>query len=235
MNGRTAALARGFEVLLVAALAQGCASELGSGQGRERESTVTVVSLRSMPVAPASRGARSLGARTLARRPRDASSAGVATGPASAQAAPAPLSWPVEGVVSSLFGMREGRPHEGIDIAIPDGTPVRAAREGVVAYAGDRIRGYGRLVIVEHPGNLVTVYAHNSELHVKERETVGRGQLLASSGHSGRATAPHLHFEVRDNFVPRDPLKYLPPAPGPALARGSEDGRTTALATSAHP
>ncbi len=119
------------------------------------------------------------------------------------------LEWPVVGPVSSLYGMRDGRPHEGIDIAVPEGTPVRASKEGVVAYSGDRVRGYGKVVLVEHPDGLVTVYAHNSELLVKERDTVGRGQVIARSGQTGRASAPHVHFEVRERFRPMDPLLYL--------------------------
>jgi murein DD-endopeptidase MepM/ murein hydrolase activator NlpD len=122
----------------------------------------------------------------------------------------AQLDWPVDGPLSSGFGRRDGRPHEGIDLAVPDGTPVRAAAGGVVAYAGDRLRGYGRLVIVAHAGGLSTVYAHNSRLLVREGEPVARGRVVALSGHSGHVTAPHVHFEVRRDARPEDPLKYLP-------------------------
>jgi murein DD-endopeptidase MepM/ murein hydrolase activator NlpD len=116
----------------------------------------------------------------------------------------------VSGTLSSPFGRREGQPHDGIDLAVPEGTPVRAACDGRVAYAGDRLRGYGRLVIVAHAGGLATVYAHNSRLEVQEGEPVARGQEIARSGQTGRASAPHVHFEVRRDNHPEDPLKYLP-------------------------
>jgi murein DD-endopeptidase MepM/ murein hydrolase activator NlpD len=131
----------------------------------------------------------------------------------------APMSWPADGVVSSPFGPRDGRAHDGIDLALPSGTPVRAACDGVVAYAGERLRGYGRLVLVRHNDGLMTIYAHNALLRVREGERVARGQVLALSGQSGRATAPHLHFEVRRGTRPTDPLEYLPPRPPAAQAR----------------
>jgi murein DD-endopeptidase MepM/ murein hydrolase activator NlpD len=123
----------------------------------------------------------------------------------------AQLSWPVDGPLSSPFGRRDGRPHDGIDLAVAEGTPVRAACDGVVAYAGDRLRGYGNLIILRHDAALVTVYAHNRRLEVKEGDAVARGQVIAQSGQTGRASAPHLHFEVRQDGGPRDPLQYLSP------------------------
>ena len=121
------------------------------------------------------------------------------------------MDWPAEGPLSSGFGRRDGKPHEGIDLAVPEGTPVHAVCDGVVVYSGAKLRGYGRLVIVQHAGNLSTVYAHNSRLLVREGEPVTRGRVIALSGQTGRATAPHLHFEVRRDARPEDPLKYLPP------------------------
>jgi lipoprotein NlpD len=123
----------------------------------------------------------------------------------------ADMAWPVDGVLSSTFGQRDGRPHEGIDLAVGEDTPVRAACDGVVAYAGDRLRGYGRLVILEHGAGLTTVYAHNHALRVREGERVAKGGVIALSGQTGHATAPHVHFEVRQDSRPRDPLEYLPP------------------------
>jgi len=129
------------------------------------------------------------------------------------------LSWPVDAPVSSLFGVRDGRPHLGIDLAAPEGTPVRAACDGVVAYAGARLRGYGNLVILSH-GELVTIYAHNSALLVREGDEVVRGGLIARSGATGHVTAPHLHFEVRRDGKATDPLEYLPH--GPPTKEGQE-------------
>lgn len=131
--------------------------------------------------------------------------------PAPAEPAEAPvLAWPVEAPISSRFGMRDGRPHQGLDLAVPDGTEVRAAAPGEVVYAGDQVRGYGHLVILRHPGGLETLYAHNTALLVAPGATVERGQVIALSGHSGHTTAPHLHFEVHAGEAARDPEQYLP-------------------------
>lgn len=135
------------------------------------------------------------------------------------------LGWPVAGTLSSPFGARDGRPHEGVDLLVPDGTPVHAAADGKVIYAGARLRGYGNLVLVDHgrladprgggaegAPHVVTVYAHNERLLVVEGQRVRRGDVIARSGHTGRASAPHCHFEVRVDGVPRDPLPWLPAA-----------------------
>ena len=124
----------------------------------------------------------------------------------------ASMMWPVDGPLSSPFGRREGKPHDGIDLAVAEDTPVRAACDGVVAYAGHGLRGYGNLVILRHAGQLATVYAHNRALEVHEGQTVTRGQLVARSGATGHVTAPHLHFEVRKDSIARDPLGYLRPS-----------------------
>jgi hypothetical protein len=147
----------------------------------------------------------------------------------------ASLDWPVSGPLSSPFGARWGHRHEGIDLAVAEGTPVHAACDGVVAYAGHRLRGYGNLVILKHAGALSTVYAHNRTLLVREGERVGRGQVIALSGQTGHATAPHVHFEVREDARPVDPLKYLhEPGPAPRLAQGSHP-RRAGLSQARHP
>jgi murein DD-endopeptidase MepM/ murein hydrolase activator NlpD len=119
--------------------------------------------------------------------------------------------WPVDGTLSSPFGSRDGRnhEHEGIDVAVAEDTPVRAACDGMVTYAGNGLRGYGNVVIVQHAGGLATVYAHNRALEVRVGDPVARGQEIARSGQTGHATAPHLHFEVRLGSIARDPLGYL--------------------------
>jgi murein DD-endopeptidase MepM/ murein hydrolase activator NlpD len=122
-----------------------------------------------------------------------------------------PLLWPLrQPRLSSGFGIRQGKVHEGIDLAAPTGTPIHAARAGVVLYAGDAVRGYGNMVVLQHEGDLLTVYAHNSVLLVRTGERVAAGQEIARVGQSGRASAPHLHFEVRKGQVPQDPLRCLP-------------------------
>jgi murein DD-endopeptidase MepM/ murein hydrolase activator NlpD len=129
-------------------------------------------------------------------------------------ASPAALRWPLDAVlVGSAFGTRDGRQHEGIDLPAPLGTPVYAAGPGQVIYAGDAIRGYGNLVVVQHDGDLLTVYAHNSALLVREGDRVSEGQRIALVGQTGRASGPHLHFEVRSGQIPQDPMSYLPRVP----------------------
>ena len=128
---------------------------------------------------------------------------------------PAPaLRWPLTTVhilIGSPFGARWGKPHEGIDLPAPVGTPVFAAADGRVVYAGADIRGYGNLIVVKHAGDLLTAYAHNSVLLVSQGQSVRAGDRIALVGQSGHATGPHLHFEVRRGQIPRDPMSYLPP------------------------
>jgi len=124
--------------------------------------------------------------------------------------------WPlatVRIVIGSPFGTRDGRPHEGIDLPAPVGTPVFAAADGHVAYVGNGIRGYGNMVVIKHPGDLLTVYAHNSLLMVAQGQPVRAGDRIALVGQSGRATGPHLHFEVRTGQIPRNPMTFLPDVP----------------------
>ena len=120
------------------------------------------------------------------------------------------LLWPVsKGTLSSGYGRRGGKPHEGIDIRAPRGTAILAAADGTVMYAGDGVRGYGNMIIVRHTGGLVTVYAHNHRNHVNEGVKVTRGQVIGEVGSSGRATGTHLHFEVRRGETPVDPLGHV--------------------------
>jgi murein DD-endopeptidase MepM/ murein hydrolase activator NlpD len=127
-------------------------------------------------------------------------------------ASKAPLRWPLaKPMLTSLFGKRWGRDHEGIDMKAPTGTPVLAAADGEVVYAGDRVRGYGNMVVLQHAGDLLTVYAHNSLLLVHVGDRVTAGHEICRVGDTGHSTAPHLHFEVRRKQEPQDPLQFLPP------------------------
>lgn len=125
------------------------------------------------------------------------------------------LRWPLASrvVVGSAFGARDGRRHEGIDLPAPTGTPVYAAADGRVAYAGNGVRGYGNMVVLRHAGDLLTVYAHNAVLLVSQGAPVRAGDRIALVGQSGRATGPHLHFEVRAGQIPQDPMPLLPEPP----------------------
>jgi murein DD-endopeptidase MepM/ murein hydrolase activator NlpD len=121
------------------------------------------------------------------------------------------LRWPLaQPRLSSAFGSRWGKSHEGIDLAAPTGTAIYAADGGQVLYAGDAVRGYGNMVVVQHRSDLLTVYAHGSVLLVHTGDRITAGQEIARVGQSGHATAPHLHFEVRRGQVPQDPLRFLP-------------------------
>jgi lipoprotein NlpD len=120
-----------------------------------------------------------------------------------------PFIWPVEGSVASTFGPRGETHHDGVDIAAPVGTPVRAARGGRVLYS-DELRGYGNLLIIDHGEGYATVYAHNHANRVATGAVVQQGEQVAEVGQSGDSAEPSLHFEVRKDNVARNPVFYLP-------------------------
>jgi murein DD-endopeptidase MepM/ murein hydrolase activator NlpD len=118
--------------------------------------------------------------------------------------------WPVRGKVITAYGAKaNGKANDGINLAVPEGTPVKAAEDGVVAYSGNELKGYGNLVLVRHSNGYVTAYAHASELLVKRGDTIKRGQTIAKSGQSGEVGSPQLHFEIRKGSSPVDPLQFL--------------------------
>jgi murein DD-endopeptidase MepM/ murein hydrolase activator NlpD len=118
--------------------------------------------------------------------------------------------WPVKGRVIAGFGPKpNGGQNDGINLAVPEGTPVKAADDGVVAYAGNELKGYGNLVLIRHSNGFVSAYAHASELMVKRGDTIKRGQVIANAGQTGNVTSPQLHFEIRKGSTPVDPTKYL--------------------------
>ncbi|MDP1699631.1 MAG: LysM peptidoglycan-binding domain-containing M23 family metallopeptidase [Aestuariivirga sp.] len=131
---------------------------------------------------------------------------------AAVDAAPAmgSMRWPVKGKIISEYGAKpNGLKNEGINIAVPEGTGVRAAESGVVAYAGNELKGYGNLVLIRHEGGWVTAYAHAKELFVKRGDIVKRGDVIAKAGQTGSVSSPQLHFEVRKGATAMDPLKFL--------------------------
>ena len=126
-----------------------------------------------------------------------------------AEAMPA-FRWPVRGRVIAGFGSKpNGTQNDGINLAVPEGTPIKAADDGVVAYAGNELKGYGNLVLIRHSNGFVSAYAHASELMVKRGDSIKRGQVIAHAGQTGSVTSPQLHFEIRKGSTPVDPTQYL--------------------------
>lgn len=118
--------------------------------------------------------------------------------------------WPVRGRVITAYGAKaNGKQNDGINVAVPEGTPIKAAEDGVVAYSGSELKGYGNLILVRHSNGYVTAYAHASELMVKRGDTIKRGQIIAKSGQTGEVGSPQLHFEIRKGSSAVDPLQFL--------------------------
>jgi murein DD-endopeptidase MepM/ murein hydrolase activator NlpD len=169
----------------------------GLQQGRhEAEEDVEAMAARSAELAAQIRAAAS-----------SESSGGGGGGSSGSGTSSSGFIWPVNGVVTSGFGWRWGRMHEGIDIAAPSGTPIRAAAAGTVIYAG-WMGGYGTLVIIDHGNGLATAYGHQSAIYVGGG-SVSQGTVIGAVGSTGNSTGPHLHFEVRVNGSPVDPMGYL--------------------------
>lgn len=139
-----------------------------------------------------------------------AAASGLSTLPAGPMSAPsaAGLIWPLDGLLTSGFGYRWGRMHEGIDIAVPEGTPIRAAKSGTVIMASYN-GGYGNYTCIDHGSGLSTCYAHQSGFVAGSGQSVSQGQIIGYSGNTGSSTGPHLHFEVRVNGAAQDPMGYL--------------------------
>jgi murein DD-endopeptidase MepM/ murein hydrolase activator NlpD len=145
---------------------------------------------------------------SLAAQIRSAQARSSYSAPADSTPSAAGFIWPVNGPVTSGFGMRWGRMHEGIDIGVGYGTPIHAAAAGRVVYAG-WMSGYGNLVAIDHGGGISTAYGHQSSIAVSLGAVVAQGQTIGYVGCTGHCFGPHLHFEVRINGAPVDPLGYL--------------------------
>ena len=123
------------------------------------------------------------------------------------------FSWPVKGKVVSSYGSKsQGLQNDGINISAPRGAPVRAAENGVVAYSGNELRGFGNLLLLKHKGGWITAYAHNESLLVKRGDKIKKGQIISKVGSSGSVNKPQLHFELRKGKRAIDPIKHLPKA-----------------------
>lgn len=151
--------------------------------------------------------AKSDAAPVAAAAPKEAAArADVAPTVAATEEATPEFRWPARGKV--IQGFKPGQ-SEGISIAVPEGTAVKAAEGGTVAYSGSELKGYGNLVLIKHPNGFVSAYAHNGELMVKRGEVVKRGQTIAKSGQSGNVSSPQLQFQLRKGSTPVDPTNYL--------------------------
>jgi murein DD-endopeptidase MepM/ murein hydrolase activator NlpD len=130
---------------------------------------------------------------------------------------PGSFVWPVRGRILEGFGPGpDGAHNDGINIAAPRGSPVQAVEGGVVAYAGNELRGYGNLILIKHPGGWISAYAHCDLILVRRGERVARGQVIARVGSTGNVSTPQLHFELRRGDKPVDPRAYLAPLPSAA-------------------
>lgn len=118
--------------------------------------------------------------------------------------------WPVRGRIITAYGAKtNGKQNDGINVAVPEGTPIKAAEDGVVAYAGNELKGYGNLVLIRHANGYVSAYSHASELSVKRGDAIKRGQVVGKAGQTGDVTSPQLHFEIRKGSTPVDPMQFL--------------------------
>lgn len=178
--------------------------------GASVESIMSANGIRDVTSVPI--GARLLvptgGVGSAPRRPVDASTY-ASRDPRGLSAGKPSFSWPVHGVVISEYGLRRGAHHDGLDIKAPTGTVVRAAEAGRVIHADASLSGYGKLIILKHAGRLSSVYAHNRKMLVGVGQFVEKGDAIAEIGQTGNASVPHLHFEIRSDGSPRDPLEYL--------------------------
>ena len=135
------------------------------------------------------------------------------------------FAWPVRGHVLAGYGVaRDGGHNDGINIGASRGTPVTAVDSGIVAYAGNELRGYGNLVLVKHAGGWISAYAHCDELLVKKGDPVYRGKVIAKVGATGGVSEPQLHFELRRGKRPVDPREFLAPAPSAGVPVGAATG-----------
>jgi murein DD-endopeptidase MepM/ murein hydrolase activator NlpD len=126
-----------------------------------------------------------------------------------AEAAPS-FHWPARGQVIAGYGPKaDGQRNNGIDIAVPENTPIKAADDGVVIYSGNELKSFGNLLLVRHSNNYITAYAHAKELRVKRGDTIKSGEIIGMSGQSGNTATPEIHFEIRKGSTPVDPMQFL--------------------------
>ena len=185
--------------------------------GEHSETAVLAVLHRSAGARTSGKGppttgpAPSTATRSAKQRPGSPGTSGPAPGSGGPDHQPGSMRWPLDAyIVSSEFGERWGKTHQGMDMAADVGEPVYAIADGEVIYAGDGLRGYGNVVILRHDLKTSSLYAHNSELKVRQGDQVKQGTLIALLGSTGHSTGPHVHFEIRDGDVAVNPRAVLP-------------------------
>jgi murein DD-endopeptidase MepM/ murein hydrolase activator NlpD len=214
-------LARANNLDATAPLKQGARLTVPAAKAAEAPAAAPQPVAAVQPIPTTTIGGPKLAAATPAGQQQSARYAQANPAPEPAEAAPVAkpaettsglptFRWPVRGKVITGYGAKtNGKSNDGINVAVPEGTPVKAAEDGVVAYSGNELKGYGNLILVRHSNGYVTAYAHASELLVKRGDTIKRGQVIAKSGQSGEVGSPQLHFEIRKGSQPVDPLQFL--------------------------
>ncbi|MGH6836566.1 MAG: peptidoglycan DD-metalloendopeptidase family protein [Methylocella sp.] len=184
------------------------AESLKSGKARTPATKVVAARKPTAPAAKQETAQAKISSETKAsaRNPASAPAAEPKKTAMASETANPEFRWPARGRI--IQGFKPGG-NDGINIAVPEGTSVKAAESGVVAYAGNELKGYGNLILIRHPNGFVSAYANNGDIEVKRGETVKRGQTIAKSGQSGNVASPQLHFELRKGTKPVDPTQYL--------------------------
>ncbi len=184
---------------------------LGTVPGSTRTDAGPTLIPAPVPSAPPSVVANTPVAPTIAATPPVATTTPVATQPSTPPSTSGTeFRWPVNGRMISSFGVKpDGERNDGINLAVPEGTSIKATEAGTVIYAGNEIAGYGNLILVRHAGGWVSAYAHAKEIMVERGQTVARGQTIAVVGATGSVTQPQLHFELRQGSTPVNPLDHL--------------------------
>ncbi len=189
------------------------------GQKLRLPGTGTVQTVSAATGSPTTSSTTSSNTQTVAPTLQTNSTTATAKKTIAAAAVPAPPAttgggfiWPVRGKVVSSFGAKEkGLHNDGINIAAPEGSPVKAVENGVVAYAGNELRGFGNLLLIKHANGYVSAYAHNASLLVKRGDKIKKGQQIATVGRTGNVSSPQLHFEIRKGKKALDPVTVMPP------------------------
>jgi len=202
---RADALQVGQKLIIPASSSQAMSKTTASGARKVKTTTITAPGTNS----PAKKAAIAASQEvTGGGAPKKIASGGQLPSPDAMSGAS--FRWPVKGRIVSGFGTKpDGGHNDGVNISVPQGTSVKAAENGVVAYAGSELKGYGNLVLVRHANNWVSAYANNEEILVKRGDKVKRGQIIAKAGMTGSVSKPQVHFELRKGSRPVDPTKYM--------------------------